>query len=46
MFGRCGGWEMPFHIGGSGDEGDVVEVEDLIRHQWLVLRRKKLDGRT
>lgn len=29
MFGGGGGWKMPFYVGGSGDEGDVVEVDDL-----------------
>lgn len=22
-------WEVPFYEGGAGDEGDVVEVDDL-----------------
>jgi hypothetical protein len=29
VFGGGGGGEMPFHEGGAGDEGDVVEVVDL-----------------
>ena len=29
VLGRGGGWEVPFYVGSTGDEGDVVEVNDL-----------------
>lgn len=29
MLGRAGGREMPFDIGCAGDQGDVVQVDDL-----------------
>lgn len=29
MFGRGGGWKMPFYEGGSGYEGDIIEVDYL-----------------
>lgn len=31
MFGGCRGGEMPFYVGGSADEGHVVEIDDLER---------------
>ncbi len=37
MFGGGGGWEMPFYIGGSSDEGDVVEVDDLISKSAVIV---------
>jgi hypothetical protein len=29
VFGGCGGREVPFYIGSSADEGDVVEIDYL-----------------
>jgi hypothetical protein len=29
VFGGCGGGEMPFYVGGSADEGNVVKVNYL-----------------
>jgi hypothetical protein len=29
VLGGGGGGEVPFYEGGAGDEGDVVEVDDL-----------------
>ena len=31
MLGRAGGGQMPFDIGGTGDQGDVVQVDNLGR---------------
>ena len=29
MFRRRGGGDMPFYVGGAGDERDVIEVDNL-----------------
>lgn len=38
VFGRCRGGEVPFYVGGAGDEGNVVEVDDLMDRQYLILK--------
>lgn len=46
MLGGCGGGKMPFHVGSAGDEGNVIEIEDLVWCQQCGIRRSNVVGDT